>query len=114
MYYVIAPESCGSIIFRDNTKIEESLNLIRPTSKDMLYYGICDEIVKEPEDISDYEGYVKSIKSAISKAVADVLKIDVDRLLERRRRRVLSYGVYKNRAFLHKLLISSIKTKLHR
>ena len=99
MYYVIAPESCGSIIFRDNTKIEESLNLIRPTSKDMLYYGICDEIVKEPEDIFDYEGYVKSIKSAISKAVADVLKTDVERLLERRRRRVLSYGVYKKQGF---------------
>lgn len=95
MYYVIAPESCGSIIFRDNTKIEESINLLRPTSKDMVYFGIVDEIVKEPEDISDYAGYIKSIKAGLIKALSDVVKADTEKLLERRRKKVLSYGIYK-------------------
>ncbi len=95
MYYVIAPESCGSIIFRDNTRIEDSINLLRPTSKDMVHFGIVDEIIKEPDDISDYSGYIKVIKSNLTKALSEVTKIDIDKLIDRRKKKVLSYGVYK-------------------
>lgn len=104
MYYVIAPESCGSIIFRDNTKVAEALALLRPTSKDMVYFGICDETVKEPDDITDYAGYVKSIKSSVSKALADVLKESFDKTFEKRRKRVLGYGVLKKQSFFSQVV----------
>ncbi len=104
MYYTIAPESCGAIIFRDNTKIEESLTLLRPTSKDMIYFGICDEIVKEPNDIEDYSGYIRSIKTALTKAVLEVTKYDIDRIIERRRKKVLGYGVLKKQSFFSQVV----------
>ncbi len=95
MYYVIAPESCGSIIFRDNTRIEDSIKLLRPTSKDMLHFGIIDEIIKEPSDITDYDGYIKAIKNQLVRALSDIGRTDIDKLIERRRKKVLGYGVYK-------------------
>lgn len=104
MYYVIAPESCGSIIFKDNTKVEEALAILRPTSRDMVYFGICDEAVKEPDDVTDYEGYVKSIKSALSKSLSEILKIDMEKLIERRRKKVLGYGVQKKQSFFSQVV----------
>lgn len=95
MYYVIAPESCGSIIFRDNTRIDDSIKILRPTSKDMLYFGIIDDIIKEPAEITDYDGYIKPIKAQLIKSLSEIIKTDPEKLLERRRRKVLSYGVYK-------------------
>lgn len=112
MYYVIAPESCGSIIFRDNTKVEESINLLRPTSKDMLHFGIIDEIIKEPEEITNYEGYVKAIKSAVVKGLSEIIRTDVDKLVERRRKKVLAYGVYKKHGLFSQVVDFFQRTEL--
>lgn len=95
MYYVIAPESCGSIIFRDNSKIDESIELLRPTSKDILEFNIVDELIKEPENISDYERYAKTIRPYLVKSLYEVIRTDLDKLIERRRKRVLSYGIHR-------------------
>jgi acetyl-CoA carboxylase carboxyl transferase beta subunit/acetyl-CoA carboxylase carboxyl transferase alpha subunit len=104
MYYVIAPESCGSIIFRDNTKIDESIELLRPTSRDMLEFGIVDEIIKEPETITDHDKYAKAIKPYLTKALADIARADMDKLIDRRRKRVLSYGVNKKQGLISQVV----------
>jgi len=104
MYYVIAPESCGSIIFRDNTKIDESIELLRPTSRDIFELGVVDEVIKEPDEIEDHDKYVKAIRPAIIKALNDVLKMDMDRLIDRRRKRVLSYGINKKQGFISQVV----------
>jgi len=104
MYYVIAPESCGSIIFRDNTKIDESIELLRPTSRDMLEFGIVDEIIKEPETITDHDKYAKAIKPYLIKALTDIARTDMDKLIDRRRKRVLSYGVNKKQGLISQVV----------
>jgi acetyl-CoA carboxylase carboxyl transferase beta subunit/acetyl-CoA carboxylase carboxyl transferase alpha subunit len=104
MYYVIAPESCGSIIFRDNTRIDDSIALLRPTSKDMIELGIVDEIIKEPDEIKDHEKYSKVIRPYIIKALSEITRADMDKLLERRRRKVLSYGVNKKQGLISQVV----------
>lgn len=104
MYYVIAPESCGSIIFRDNTKIDESIELLKPTSRDMLEFGIVDEVIPEPESILDYERYAKAIRPALARALGEVIRVDLPKLLERRRRIVLNYGIHKKHGIISQVV----------
>lgn len=100
MYYVIAPESCGSILFRDNTKILESILILKPASHDMLKFGIVDEVIREPAEIRDHEKYARVIKPRLTAALKDLSRIDMERLLEARRRRVLGFGVLRKSGFL--------------
>jgi acetyl-CoA carboxylase carboxyl transferase beta subunit len=45
IYSVISPESCSSILFRDNHHVEQSMNLLRPGVEDALRIGVIDAAV---------------------------------------------------------------------
>ena len=47
-YSVISPESCSSILWRNWDHKEEAAKQLKLTAKDMLGFGIIDDIVKEP------------------------------------------------------------------
>jgi acetyl-CoA carboxylase carboxyl transferase beta subunit len=104
MYYVIAPESCGSILFRDNTRIEESICILRPTSRDMLEFGIVDEVIAEPDNILDYERYARAIRHHMGKALGELLRIDLNKIIERRRKHVLNYGINKKHGIISQVV----------
>jgi acetyl-CoA carboxylase carboxyl transferase subunit alpha len=46
-YNVISPESCSSILYRDATKAQKSAEALRLTARDLVSFGICDEIIEE-------------------------------------------------------------------
>jgi acetyl-CoA carboxylase carboxyl transferase subunit alpha len=49
IYSVISPESCSAILWRDQEHAEEAAQALRLTAKDLLAFGLIDQIVPEPK-----------------------------------------------------------------
>jgi acetyl-CoA carboxylase carboxyl transferase subunit alpha len=49
VYSVISPEGCAAILWRDGARGREAARALRLTARDLLEFGIVDEIVPEPE-----------------------------------------------------------------
>jgi acetyl-CoA carboxylase carboxyl transferase subunit alpha len=97
IYSVISPEGGASIIFRDASRAEETARLLRLTSGDLLRFGIIDRIVPEPPEgaHSDADFTALNVKTAILDALRSLSRVSIPRMLRRRRRRLLSVGVYR-------------------
>ena len=48
IYSVISPEGCASILWRDQSKSLEAAEAMKLTAKDLLKFGVIDEIINEP------------------------------------------------------------------
>jgi len=95
-YSVISPESCSSILWRSWDHKEKAAEALKLTPKDMLEFGIIDEIVKEPLGGAHYqpEAMAKSLKKHIKKHIKELLEIPIDTLLQQRAEKYLKMGVY--------------------
>jgi acetyl-CoA carboxylase carboxyl transferase subunit alpha len=50
IYSVISPEGCSAILWKDQDHVESAANALKITAKDLLSFGIIDEIVPEPPE----------------------------------------------------------------
>ena len=48
VYSVISPEGCASILWRSADHAEEAAGALKMTAKDLLKFGVVDEIISEP------------------------------------------------------------------
>ena len=48
VYYVITPEGCGSIMWRDSNKRQQAAEALKITSEDVSGMGCVDDVVPEP------------------------------------------------------------------
>ena len=46
--FLISPEGCASILWRDPSKSLQAAEAMKMTAKDLLKLGIIDEIITEP------------------------------------------------------------------
>jgi acetyl-CoA carboxylase carboxyl transferase subunit alpha len=86
IYSVISPEGCASILWRDAGKAELAAEALRITAKDLIEFGIVDEIVPEPEGgaHSDHEAAAQLLEPVLVRALDDLAAKSVPDLLERR------------------------------
>jgi acetyl-CoA carboxylase carboxyl transferase subunit alpha len=86
IYSVISPEGCASILWRDAGKAELAAEALRITAKDLIEFGIVDEIVPEPEGgaHSDHEAAAQLLDPVLMRALDDLAVKSVPDLLERR------------------------------
>jgi acetyl-CoA carboxylase carboxyl transferase subunit alpha len=86
VYSVASPEGAAAILWGDAARAEDAAGHLRLTSDDLLEFGIIDEIVPEPLGGAhrDTEGTVARVLDAIDAALASLVKVPVDDLLERR------------------------------
>jgi acetyl-CoA carboxylase carboxyl transferase subunit alpha len=86
VYSVASPEGAAAILWGDAARAEDAAGHLRLTSDDLLEFGIIDEIVSEPLGGAhrDTEGTVARVLDAIDAALASLVKVPVDDLLERR------------------------------
>jgi acetyl-CoA carboxylase carboxyl transferase subunit alpha len=86
IYSVISPEGCASILWRDASKAELAAEALRITAKDLIEFGIVDEIVPEPEGgaHSDHEAAAQLLEPVLVRALDELTVKSVPELLERR------------------------------
>ncbi|MCL2749007.1 MAG: acetyl-CoA carboxylase, carboxyltransferase subunit beta [Alphaproteobacteria bacterium] len=86
IYSVIAPESCATILWRDNKFKAEAAEAMKLTARDLASVGAIDEIIKEPSKgaHSDWQTTMEMVANAVVKNVKELQEIPVVELPQRR------------------------------
>ncbi|MTG98000.1 MULTISPECIES: acetyl-CoA carboxylase carboxyltransferase subunit alpha [Myroides] len=97
-YSVISPESCSSILWRSWEYKEQAAEALKLTSFDMKKNKLVDDVIAEPLGgaHSDREATFKSVKEYIEKSYAELSKLSVDKLLDKRMEKYFEMGEYKD------------------
>src|SRR6202142_3266123 len=95
-YSVISPEGCASILWKDGAKADEAAGRMRMTAPDLLELGIVDRVVEEPPGGAhqDPRAAAKILDAALSDALAELLQLTPDELVEQRYRRFRAMGAF--------------------
>ena len=85
-YSVISPESCSSILWRSWDKKETAAEQLRLTGKDMLKFGLVDEVIPEPPGGAhwDYSSAAEIVKSYLIKTIKELKKISPEDRINQR------------------------------
>lgn len=94
-YSVISPESCSSILWRSWDYKEQAAKALKLTAEDMFQNKLIDGIIKEPLGgaHSDPEAACRLVEQEVTKHLNKLVKVDPDKLVERRIRKFCSMGV---------------------
>jgi acetyl-CoA carboxylase carboxyl transferase subunit alpha len=95
-YSVISPEGCASILWKDGAKADEAAGRMRMTAPDLLELKVVDRIIDEPAGGAhqDARAAAKLIDAALSDALAELLQMTPDELVEQRYRRFRAIGSF--------------------
>ena len=94
IYSVASPEACASIVWRDGTKAQEAAEAMKLDAKNLLDFGLVDTIIEEP--LGGAHRDTMKASNLISQEIDRNLKllndIDLDDLIEKRYKKIMSYG----------------------
>src|SRR5436309_5812332 len=95
-YFVISPEACSAILWRDRRHAAEAAEALKLTAQDLLKLEVVDEIIPEPEGGAhrDYDSVAANVGRALRQAVEQVSEIPIAELLEKRYQKFRRLGVF--------------------
>ena len=94
IYSVISPEGCASILWRDPKKSLQAAEAMKLTAKDLLKFGIIDEVIKEPLGGAhrDPEIIAEDIKHSLIKNLRSFENYSREEIYEQRKTKFLQIG----------------------
>jgi acetyl-CoA carboxylase carboxyl transferase subunit alpha len=97
IYSVISPEGCASILWKDQSSVEDAAKALKLTSKDLFELKLIDEIIPEPVGgaHSDWRKTFELTKISIEKNLKELKTIKVDELVELRYKKYREMGFFK-------------------
>jgi acetyl-CoA carboxylase carboxyl transferase subunit alpha len=97
IYSVISPEGCASILWKSADKAELAAEAMGITAERLHKLKLVDGVIAEPLGGAhrDPHAMAESVKSTLRQTVAELKAMPIDELLAERRRRIASYGVFK-------------------
>ena len=95
LYATAPPESMAAIVFRDATRINDALSILKPTARNLKNLGVIDRIVPSPKDVTDTREMANYIQEFLTKAVRDLFRSRINKLVKKRETRAKKYGVNK-------------------
>ena len=95
-YSVISPEGCASILWKDAEKASLAAEAMAITSQDLKGHGLIDEIIPEPVGGAhrDMDATARNVRHALAEALDALGRMPLDRLLDTRYQRLMSYGAF--------------------
>lgn len=94
VYSVLSPEGLASILFKDTTNVKEVAEYMKMTSKDLLDFGIVDEIIPEPlggiKVFSDE--FIDWLSQNLKKKIEELRLVTESKLIENRYRKYRKIG----------------------
>jgi acetyl-CoA carboxylase carboxyl transferase subunit alpha len=93
-YSVISPEGCASILWKSADKAPLAAEAMGVTAPRIKELGLIDEIINEPLGGAHraHEQMAQSVKAALQRDLAKLDKFSVAELLDRRYKRLMSFG----------------------
>tara|TARA_B110000114_G_scaffold115163_1_gene120784 strand:- start:381 stop:1334 length:954 start_codon:yes stop_codon:yes gene_type:complete len=94
-YSVISPEGCASILWKSADYAADAANAMGITAGRLHDLGLVDHVIKEPLGGAhrDAELVAASIKSTLINQLTELESMDTEALLQRRYKRLMSYGL---------------------
>lgn len=94
VYSVISPEGCATILWKDAARAKDAAAALKLTAQDLEELRITDEIIPEPQGGAqeDWNAAAAAIKEAIIRHLDVLSDLPVEKLLQRRWRRLASMG----------------------
>jgi len=91
IYSVIAPESCASILWKDNKYKAVAAEAMKLTANDMAEMRVVDKIIAEPEGgaHTDWQKTMQNLADAVSEQIKLLQKTPVEKLPELRAEKFL-------------------------
>ena len=96
LYSVISPRGAASILWKDSSKEREACEILKITAEDLMRFGVCDKIIKEPEGgaHNSLEQTADSIYEYLVDAVSRLKKCEIDELLCKRYAKFRKIGMF--------------------
>lgn len=95
-YSVISPEGCASILWKGSEHAPKAAAALKFTSRDLLRFGIADEIIPEPPGGAhrDHRLATSNLKSFLLRHLRELKTTHLDDLLENRYQKYRKIGVF--------------------
>ncbi|RUL84667.1 acetyl-CoA carboxylase carboxyltransferase subunit alpha [Tautonia sociabilis] len=95
-YSVISPEGCATILWKTADRKDRAAEALKMTAKDLLRFGIIDEIIEEPPGGAhrDPRGAAVALKGFLSRSLRKIAEIPADQLLEHRYQKFRRIGAF--------------------
>ncbi len=89
LYFVITPESCAAIMWRDIAHKDLAAEALRVTAPDVLSLGCVDEVIREPQAgiHADREGGVELLAGALKRHLAELKAMPAQEMVAVRQRK---------------------------
>lgn len=93
-YSVISPEGCASILWKSAEKAPIAAEAMGITADKIKQLDLIDNVIDEPAGGAhrDYDQMAKNLKKTISKQLDELKKLTKEQLLEKRYKRLMSFG----------------------
>jgi acetyl-CoA carboxylase carboxyl transferase subunit alpha len=95
-YSVISPEGCASILWKSADKALDAAEAMGITAGRLKELGLIDHIIREPLGSAhrDVDATARNLRQALVESLESFEKTGLDKLLEKRYQRLMSYGVF--------------------
>jgi len=96
-YSVISPEGCAGILWKHARHKDKAARALRFTSKDLLEFGVIDEVIPEPLGGAhrDHRAAATVLKGSLVAAIRELKLIPRDQLVDRRYDKFRRMGVFE-------------------
>jgi len=96
-YSVISPEGCASILWKSADRAPEAAEALGITAGHLKKLNLIDTVIEEPLGGAHRNSgqMAAELKIVLLRTLEELNKLSLDELLERRYRRLLSYGMFK-------------------
>lgn len=96
-YSVISPEGCASILWKSADKAPEAAETLGITASRLKTLGLIDKVLNEPVGGAhrDPQAMMLTLKKGLVDALKNLQDKPIDKLLENRFERLMSYGKFK-------------------
>ncbi len=95
LYATAPPESMASIVFRDASRINDALQILKPTAKELRSLNVVDRVVPAAKDVTDGQEMAESIRRFLVRAMKELSRSRIRKLIRKREIRARSYGLSK-------------------
>ena len=93
-YSVASPEACASIVWRDSTKADLAAEAMKLNALSVHDLGLIDEVIPEPLGGAhrSFDQASSNLSKVLIKNLDELTNMSIDSLLDRRYKRLMSYG----------------------
>ncbi|HTL52253.1 MAG TPA: acetyl-CoA carboxylase carboxyltransferase subunit alpha [Planctomycetota bacterium] len=95
-YSVISPEGCAAILWRTAAQAPRAAEALKLTAQDLKRFRVADDLIPEPYGAHwDVQSAADNIKSWVLSRLAELQKLDLVDLLQKRYEKLRAIGVYQ-------------------